>query len=192
MREHTRMSGPPNQPFRSAAHRKAVMQHLAASIVPSALAFGALAPALALILTGSGALAGLGASVANGTLAFGDALAIAGHALLDAYLVAGFAAAIGGVWIAVLSPFAPRKLQFYAGATAIGAMISGLFLIPLPSSTSIPMSPLFPLVGAIVVPACARLFTNWPLGRGEDGRQAHRDRLARQRAERLAKARMAS
>lgn len=177
--------------FRDAAHRRAVMRNLAASIVPSALSFGALAPAIGLLLVGGGELASLISSVISGEVHFFDAVAIASTAVLNAWLVGGLAAAIAGVWIAMLSPFAPKKLQFYAGVTAIGVVTAGLFLLPLPAGAPITTGPLLTTAGAISIAACARMFTNWPLGRGEDGRRAEQDRLARARAERLAQKRAA-
>lgn len=167
------------------------MQGLASSIVPAALAFGILAPVLGLLLVGGGQLVLLVSSVISGGVHFFDAVAMASMAVLNAWLVAGLAAAMAGIWIAVLSPFAPKKLQFYCGATAIGVMTSGLFLLPLPADAAISAGPLFPVAGSVAVVACTRLFTNWPLNRGEDGRRAQQDRLAKSRAERLAKAREA-
>lgn len=175
--------------FRDAAHRRAVMRNLAASLMPSALAFGALAPLLGVLLLGAGQLAQLVSGVVSGDLNFFDAIAIASTAAFDAWLVGGLAAAGAGVWIAMLSPFAPKKLQFYAGVTAIGVVSSGLFLLPAPAGATIAQGPLLTMTGAISIAACARMFTNWPLGRGEDGRRAEQDRLARARAERLAKER---
>jgi hypothetical protein len=175
--------------FRDAAHRRAVMQGLASSIVPTALVFGFLAPVIGLLLTGGGQLVLLVSAVTSGEVHFFDAVAIASMAVLNAWLVAGLAAAIAGVWVAVLSPFAPNKLQFYAGAVAIGVMTAGLFLLPLPTDAAIAAGPLFPAAGAVAIAACTRICTNWPLGRGEDGRRAQRDRVAKARAERLAKER---
>lgn len=178
--------------FRNAAHRRAVMRSLAASIVPSALAFGALAPVTALLLVGAAPLVELVQAVAAGNVYFFDAVAIAGNAVLNAWIVGGLAAALAGVWIAMLSPFAPKKLHFYAGVTAIGVVTAGLFLLPLPAGAAITTGPLLTVAGAISIAACARMFTNWPLGRGEDGRRAEQDRLAKARAERLAKERAAT
>lgn len=187
------MSTAPASPvFRDAAHRRAVMQGLASSIMPTALVFAFLAPVIGLLLTGGALLGPLVSSVISGEVHFFDAVAIASTAVLNAWLVAGIAAAISGVWIAALSPFAPKKLQFYAGATAIGVMTSGLFLLPMPADAAIKAGPLFPMAGAVAIAACTRLCTNWPLGRGEDGRRAEQDRLAKARAERLAKERAAS
>jgi hypothetical protein len=186
------MSAATNPPmFRDAAHRRAVMRNLAASIAPSALAFGALAPVIGLLLVGARQLAELVSSVVSGEVHFFDAVASASTAVLNAWLAAGIAAAIAGVWIAMLSPFAPKKLQFYAGVTAIGVVTAGLFLFPLPAGATITAGPLLTMAGAVSIAACARMFTNWPLGRGEDGRRAGQDRLARERAARLAKARAA-
>ncbi len=78
-----------------------------------------------------------------------------------------------------------------AGVTAIGVVTAGLFLLPLPAGAPITTGPLLTTAGAISIAACARMFTNWPLGRGEDGRRAEQDRLARARAERLAQKRAA-
>ncbi len=177
--------------FRDAAHRRAVMRNLAASITPSALAFGVLAPVVGLLLVGAGQAAQLVAAVVSGEVNFFDAIAMAALAIFNAWIVAGAAAAIAGVWIAMLSPFAPKKLQFYAGVTAIGVVTGGLFLLPLPAGATITTGPLLTVAGALSIAACARMFTNWPLGRGEDGRRAEQDRLARARAERLARERAA-
>lgn len=184
-------TAPASPLFRDAAHRRAVMQGLASSIVPAALSFAILAPVIGLLLTGGGQLVQLVSNVISGDVHFFDAVAIASMAVLNSWLVAGLAAAMAGVWIAVLSPFAPKKLQFYCGATAIGVMTSGLFLLPLPADAAIAAGPLFPVAGALAIVACTRLFTNWPLNRGEDGRRAQRDRIAKSRAERLARARQA-
>ncbi len=187
------MSVATNPPmFRDAAHRRAVMRNLAASIVPSALAFGVLAPVTALLLVGAGQLVELVQAVVAGDVHFFDAVAIAGTAVLNAWIVGGLAASVAGVWIAMLSPFAPKKLQFYAGVTAIGVVTAGLFLLPLPAGAAITTGPLLTAAAAISIAACARMFTNWPLGRGEDGRRAEQDRLAKARAERLAKERAAT
>jgi hypothetical protein len=178
--------------FRDAAHRRAVMRNLAASLAPSALSFGALAPVVALLLVGATQLADLVSSVVSGEIHFFDAVAIASTAVLNAWLVGGLAAAIAGVWIAMLSPFAPQKLQFYAGVAAIGVVTAGLFLLPMPAGSTITAGPLVTTAGAVAIAGCARMFTNWPLGRGEDGRRAEQDRLAKARAERLAKERAAT
>src|SRR5690349_1826847 len=98
--------------FRDAAHRRAVMRNLAASIAPSALSFAALAPVLALVLISGNQLVSLVSSVVSGEVHFFDAVAIASTAVFHAWLVGGIAAAVAGVWIAMLSPFAPKKLQF--------------------------------------------------------------------------------
>lgn len=168
------------------------MRNLAASIAPSAMAFGALAPVVGLVLVGAGQAVQLVSSVISGEVNFFDAVGIAALAVFYAWVVAGIAAAIAGVWIALLSPFAPKKLQFYAGVAAIGVVTAGLFLLPMPPGATIASGPLLTTAGALAIAACARMFTNWPLGRGEDGRRAEQEKLGRARAERLARERAAA
>ena len=175
--------------FRSAAHRRAVMRRLAASVLPTALSFGFLAPLIATVIVWSGALLLLLSGMFTNGDAFVAGLWLLFIAVIHAYQTCGLAAVVAGVWVALLSPFAPNKLQFYLGVAAIGAVTTSLFLLAAPSSIT---GPFLPVVGAITCVICARLFTNTPLGRGEDGRRAEQDRLAKARAERLAKERAAT
>ncbi len=193
MRDDRSMSATTVQPvFKDAAHRRAVMQRLGASIVPAAIAFGVLGPLIGVALVWSGALIMLVSAAITGAVPLGGALLVLAIAVGQAYMIAGFAAAITGVWVAVFSPFARSKLQFYLGAAAIGGMSAWLFLLGAPANVPVAGGPFMAIAGAVSSAVCARLCTNWPLQRGEDGRQSHRDRLARARAERLAKERAAA
>lgn len=168
------------------------MRHLASSIAPTAVAFGVLGPLIGLVLVRGAALVPLASTAFTSESQLANAGAIVFDAAMKAYMVGGFAAAITGVWVAVFSPFALRKLQFHLGVATIGGMNAWLFLFSDSAGAILPSGPIIAVIGAVSSAACARLFTNWPLQRGEDGRRSRRDRMARARAERLAKARAAA
>jgi hypothetical protein len=173
--------------YRSAAHRKAVMQHIGATLMPAAISFAALAPLAGLMLIwGSTLVAMVCNAITTSGASVGPALAVIWETLLGAYLACGAAAAITGVWVALLSPFAADNPRYYIGAAIIG-MINAYLFVSLPASTP----PLFggklfiALVGAVSAFVIAWLLRDAVLKRDE----ACRDHLARDRAERLARER---
>ena len=165
------------------------MQHLAASIAPTALGFALLVPLLGMLLIWGSALVMLISQVINdGGAGSTPALMLVGAAIVQGYMAAGIPAAIAGVWVALLSPFAAENHRFYAGAAVIGAVSTGLFVIATSPVPAIFGGAIFlALVGAVSSFVCAWLLRDMPLGRSE----ARRNRLSRDRAERLAKARAA-
>ena len=96
--------------YRSIAHRKAVMQHIGATLLPSAIAFAVLAPLAGLALIwGSTLVAMICNAISTSGDSVGPALAVIWDTLVSAYLASAIAAGITGVWVALLSPFASTK-----------------------------------------------------------------------------------
>jgi uncharacterized membrane protein len=177
-------TAPASPAFRSAAHRRAVMQHIGATILPSALAFAVFAPLIGLALIWGSTFVALVCSVVTGDVFIGSAIRMTLDAVVSTYAASAMAAGIAGVWAALLSPFAPDNARFYSGAAIVGMMNAFLFV-------SVDGKGLFggqlfiAVAGAVSVFLCARLFKDIVLKRNE----AQRDTLARERAERLAKER---
>lgn len=171
--------------FRSAAHRRAVMQHIGATIVPSALAFAVFAPLIGLGLIWGSTFVALVCSVITGDVFIGSAIRLTFDSVLAAYAASGMAAGIAGVWAALLSPFAPDTARFYSGAAIVGMMNAFLFVSVDPNAGMFGGQLFIAVAGAVSAFLCARLFKDIVLKRNE----AQRDTLARERAERLAKER---
>jgi hypothetical protein len=175
--------------YRSAAHRKAVMQHIGATLLPTALAFALLAPLAGLALIwGSTFVAMVCNAIATGGATVPALLSNTWDAVVAAFLASAIAAAISGVWVAVLSPFAPDNPRFWSGAAIIGMMNAFLFA-HVDADAGIFGGQLFlALVGAVAVFLCAWSLQNTVLKRDD----MRRDLLARERADRLAKERNAA
>ena len=173
--------------YRSAAHRKAVMLHIGATLMPTAIAFALLAPLVGLgLVWGSTFVAMLCNVIATGGATLPDLLFASWNAIAASYMSAAFAAAISGVWVAMLSPFAPDNPRFWSGAAIIGMM--NAFLFARVSGVGIFGGQLFlALVGAVAIFLCAWWLQDVALKRDE----MRRDLLARERADRLAKERNA-
>ena len=176
--------------FRSTAHRRVVMAHIGATLVPSALAHAVLAPLIGLTLIwGSTFIALLCSIVSTGGASAWSAVWASWNAVIAGYAGAGIAAAISGVWIALLSPFAPDRARFFSGAAIIGMMNGFLFVSVDTEATGIFGGQLFvALTSAVTCFLCAWLLQDVVLKRDE----VRRDRLAAERAERLAKERKAA
>ena len=125
-------------------------------------------------------------AVSTGGNSVGPALAAIWDTLLGAYLAAGVAAAITGVWLALLSPFAVDTPRYYVGAAIIG-MMNGFLFVTVPAQTpALFGGQLFvALVGAVSAFVVAWLLQNTVLKREE----ARRDHMSRERAERIARER---
>lgn len=173
--------------YRSAAHRRAVMEHIGATLVPSALAFGVLAPLAGLTLIwGSTFIAMLCEAMSTGGDSIGASLAAIRDTLVAAYLAAAIAACVSGVWIALLSPFAADDPRYYMGAAIVGMMNTYLFVSVPAGTPALFGGQLFlALVGTVSAFTCAWLLKDSILKRDE----ARRDHLARERADRLARER---
>ncbi len=176
--------------FRSTAHRRVVMAHIGATLLPSALAFAVLAPLIGLLLIwGSTFVAMLCTIASTGGDSAWSAVWTSWNALVAGYAGAGVAAAISGVWVALLSPFAPDRGRFFCGAAIIGMMNGYLFVSADAEAAGIFGGQLFvALTGAVTCFLCAWLLQDAVLKRDE----VRRDRLAAERAERLAKERKAA
>lgn len=172
--------------YRSAAHRKAVMQHIGATLPPAVAAFAGLAPLAGLILIWGSTFVAMLCQVVTGA---GDpfvALATSWEAIVAAYIAAAVPAAMAGAWIALFSPFAVARSQFLAGSAAIGAVTTFLFMAMSASAPGAFGGALFlSVVGAVSAFICAWLLQDTVLKRDE----SRRDTLSRDRAERLAKER---
>ncbi|MEZ6030141.1 MAG: hypothetical protein R3C46_10370 [Hyphomonadaceae bacterium] len=173
--------------FRSDAHRRAVMQHIGATIVPSALSFAVLAPLAGLALIWGSTFV---AMVCNAITTAGETapalVSTTASAIGATYVASAMAAGIAGVWVALLSPFAPDNARYYSGAAIIGMMNGFLFVSADTQAAGIFGGQLFlALAGAVSVFLCAWLLKDAVLKRDE----ARRDALARERAERLARER---
>jgi hypothetical protein len=181
----------PAQPhFRSAAHRRAVMQHIGATLLPVAFSFGVIAPMIGLALIwGSTFVAMVCNVITTGGATFPSALETVFHAVAAGYLASGVAAAISGVWVALFSPFVDERPRFYSGAAIIGMMNAFLFVSPGTAAAGIFGGQLFiALVGAVSAFLCTWLIQDVVLKRDD----LRRDQLAAERAERLAKERAAA
>ena len=176
--------------FRSLAHRRVVMAHIGATLMPTALSFAILAPLVGLLLIwGSTLIALLCGMVTTAGESAWPALWTIWNAVVAGYLGAGMAAAISGVWVALLSPFSPDRPRFFSGAAIIGMMNGFLFVSADADAAGIFGGQLFvATTGAVTCFLCAWLLQDAVLKRDE----ARRDRLAAERAERLAKERKAA
>lgn len=176
--------------FRSHAHRRVVMAHIGATLGPTALAFAALAPLAGLILIwGSTFVALVCQSITTAGATTSAALGIMWDVLVAGYAASVVAAAITGVWVALLSPFTPENPRYYIGAAILGMMNGYLFVSVAPDTPGLFGGQLFlAIVGAVSSFVCAWLLRDSVLKRDE----ARRDRLAADRAERLAKERKAA
>lgn len=171
----------------STARRRVVMQHIGSTIVPGALSHALAAPMIGLTLIWGSAFVAMVCQVAwSGGAGLAPALGLTWGAIVAAYTAAALPAALAGVWVALLSPFAPQDQRFYAGAAAIG-MVSGFLFIRAPEDAGAMFGgQLFlGVVGAVCGFLCAWAFRNGVLKRDE----AERDNLARDRADRLARER---
>ncbi len=175
--------------YRTAAHRRAVMQHIGATIVPAALSFAVLAPMIGLALVlGSTFVALVCHVISTGGAFMQSAITATLDAVLAAYAASALAAAIAGVWVALLSPFAPEAPRYYSAAAIIG-MMNALLFVSLDAGAGLFGGQLFMAVtGAVSVFLCAWLLKDLVLKRDE----VQRDRLSRERASRLAKERAAA
>jgi hypothetical protein len=172
--------------YRSAAHRTAVMAHVGATLVPTAICFAVLAPLIGLALTwGSTFVAMVCNAISTGGASIPSALETAFAAITGAYAAAAIAAAISGIWVAVLSPFTPDNPRFWSGAAIVGMMNAFLFVAVDPEAGIFGGQLFIALVGAVTIFLCAWFLQN-PVLKRDDMR---RDLLARDRAERLAKER---
>lgn len=169
--------------YRSAEHRKAVMRHIGSTLLPTALSFAILAPLAGLALIwGSTLVAMICNVITTGGDSAGPALAAIWQTLVSAYLASALAAAVTGIWLALLSPFATDNPRYYIGAAIIGMINAYLFV----SAPDLFGGQLFlALVGAVSAFVCAWLLQDTVLKRDE----SRRDLLSRERAERLAKER---
>jgi uncharacterized membrane protein (DUF485 family) len=180
----TRASASPA--FRTAAHRRAVMQHIGVTLPPTALGFVMLGPLIGCTLVWGSAFVALICQTVITPAMLPITLALLWHVLSTAYLTAAFPAAITGVWVALFSPFTQDRSRFLAGAAALGAATTFLFMAlaaPIPGLIG---GPLFlAIVGAVSAFVAAWVLQDITLKRDE----ARRDTLARDRADRLAKER---
>jgi hypothetical protein len=181
------MSSASAQPvYRSAAHRKAVMAHVGATLAPTALCFAVLAPLIGLaLICGSTFVAMIRNAISTGGTSVSSALESSIAAIASAYAAAAMAAAISGVWVAMLSPFTPDNPRFWSGAAIIGMMNAFLFVNVDPEAGIFGGQLFMALVGAVSIFLCAWFLQN-PILKRDDMR---RDLLARDRADRLAKER---
>lgn len=172
--------------FRTAAHRRVVMQHIGATLVPTALSFALLAPFVGLILIGGSTFIALfcnAISTAGATLPV--FLETSWNAFVAAYLASAIAATISGVWVAMLSPFSMENSRFWSGAAIIG-MMNGFLFVSVDADVGIFGGQLFlAVVGAVSVFLCAWLLKDAVLKRDD----MRRDTLSRDRADRLARER---
>ena len=170
--------------YRSAAHRKAVMAHVGGTLAPTALCFAVLAPLIGLaLICGSTFVAMICNTISTGGTSVPSALESSIAAIASAYATAAMAAAISGVWVAMLSPFTPDNPRFWSGAAIIGNAF--LFVNVDPEAGIFGGQLFMALVGAVSIFLCAWFLQN-PILKRDDMR---RDLLARDRADRLAKER---
>lgn len=165
------------------------MQHMGSTIVPAALSFAVLAPLIGLMLVlGSTFVALVCHVITTGGTFMQSAITMTLNAVVAGYAASALAAAIAGVWVALLSPFAPENPRYYSAAAIIGMMTAFLF-VSIDGSAGLFGGQLFvALTGAVSVFLCAWLLKDVVLKRAE----AQRDTLARERADRLAKERAAA
>jgi len=174
--------------YRSTAHRKAVTLHIGATLVPTALGFAVLAPMIGLALIwGSTFVAMVCDAISTGGASIPDALETAVAAITAGYAAAAIAAAVSGVWVAMLSPFTPDNPRFWSGAAIIGMMNAFLFVGVDPAAGIFGGQLFIALVGAVSIFLCAWFLQNPTLKRDD----MRRDVLARDRADRLARERAA-
>ena len=161
------------------------MQHIGATIVPSALAFAVFAPLIGLGLIWGSTFVALACGAITGGVSLQSAITLTLNAVVSAYAASALAAGVAGVWAALLSPFAPDTPRFYSGAAIVG-MMNGFLFVSVDSNVGMFGGQLFIAVaGAVSIFLCAWLFKDLVLKRD----QTQRDALSRERAERLAKER---
>lgn len=162
------------------------MEHIGSTLLPAAFAFGLAGPLTGMMLIwGSVFIAMLCQAVTN-PAGIPATLEVLWTAIAAGYMSAGMPAALSGIWIALLSPFAEDRSRYLAGAACIGAVTTFLFMaLRTPIDGLLGNALFLSLVGAVSAFICAWVFQNAPLGRDE----ARRTRLARERADRLAKER---
>lgn len=167
----------------TAAQHRAAMQHIGATIMPAALSCALAAPLIGITLIwGSTFVALLCQVISTGGAGLGPTLELIWNGVAAAYLATALPAAMSGVWLALLSPFAPENPRFYAGAAAIG-MVCGFLFASTGGTSGLFGGQLFlGVVGAVTVFICAWLTQDVVLKRDE----VRRDKLARSRAQRLA------
>ncbi len=138
--------------YRSAAHRKAVMAHVVARLAPIALCFAVLAPLVGLALIwGNTLVAMICNAISTDGASIPAALETSIAAITSAYAAAAIAAAISGVWVAMLSPFTPDNPCFWSGAAIVG-MMNAFFFVNVDSEAGIFGGQLFiALVGAVSI-----------------------------------------
>ena len=182
-------TAPASPVYRSAAHRRAVMQHIGATLVPTALSFALLAPMIGLgLVWGSTLVAMICNAITTGGATTPALFETTWNAVVTAYATAAMAAGISGIWVAVLSPYAPDNPRFWSGAAIIG-MMNGFLFVRVSEDVGLFGGQLFiALVGAVSVFLCTWLLQNGVLKRDE----MRRDLLARERADRLARERAAA
>lgn len=182
-------TAPANPAFRSDAHRRVVMAHIGATLLPSAIAFGILGPLVGLALIWGSTFVALLCTIASTAGASTQsALYQTWETVVAGYANAGVAAAISGIWAGLLSPFVPDRARFLSGAAIIGMMNSFLFVSVDTDAAGIFGGRLFvALTGAVACFLCAWLLQDTVLKRDE----VRRDRLAAERASRLARERQA-
>lgn len=165
------------------------MQHIGATIVPSAITFALLAPMIGLVLVWGSTFVAMACNVvATGGASAQAAISATTDVIVAGYAASAFAAAIAGVWTALVSPFLPDNPRFYSAAAIVG-MMNGFLFVSAPSDTGMFGGQLFiALTGAVSIFLCAWLLRDAVMKRNE----AQRDTLARERAERLAKERAAA
>lgn len=172
--------------YRNAAHRRAVMQHIGSTLMPSAFAFGLAGPLVGLMLMWGSLFVAMLCQAVTDPAGIAATLSVVWSATVAAYVAAGLPAALSGIWIALLSPFAEDRSRYLAGAACIGAVTTFLFMAMRAPIGGLLGNALFlSVVGAVSAFICAWLFQDTSLGRDE----ARRSRLSRERAERLAKER---
>lgn len=192
------MSAAPAQPvFRDAAHRRAAMRSLVWRLPVVTLLFVILGPLIGMAILFAPSVASGLVMAPAGTIGAAPFIALA---VPSAYYIGVIPAAFSGFWVTLLATFTNLKKQLYAGSAAIGATSTWLFSTAMTVNSEMHGSPdsgliLVALGGAAAALTCTFIFRNWPLGPGAIGpfsfesRNHRRNRLAKARAERLAKAR---
>jgi hypothetical protein len=173
--------------YRSAAHRKAVMAHVGATLAPTALAYAVLGPLIGITLIWGSTFVALLCQAVTTPATLPATLTFVVAGVWSAYMSVALAAAIAGVWVALLSPFAPDNPRFWSGAAIIGMMSTFLFA-GADAKVAVLGGQLFlALVGAVSSFLGAWFLQNLVLKRDD----MRRDVLARDRADRLARERAA-
>jgi hypothetical protein len=162
------------------------MQHIGGTLAPAGVTFALLGPLVGCTLIWGSAFVAMICQTIITPVFFLPMAWIVMNALAWAYVLAAIPAAITGLWVALLSPFAPERSRLLAGAAAIGAVTTFVCSFFAPPAPGLLGGPLFlALVGAVSAFLCTWLFQNIAFKRDE----MRRDMLARERADRLAKER---